>query len=170
VAVVVGLDTSQVRMAPLHLAPRRRRRRGRRPAGRAPPPPASTGGPGRSRRRRRAPAATAAAATAGVLEVDLLAELEPAELVVPAAPAASGRHCGVTVSWERGDYECSGGGGGSRFSAPLFSSLARERREERERGGEGRTGRNKSGSFALKITLLCPVFLLSLLTVVRVTV
>jgi hypothetical protein len=103
VAVVVGLDTSQIHVAPLHLAPRWRRRRGRRPAGRA--PPASTGGPGRSSQRRRAPAA---AATVGVLEVDLLAELEPVELVVPAAAAAaaSDLHCGVLVSWERGDDEC----------------------------------------------------------------
>jgi hypothetical protein len=124
VAAVVGLDVGEVHVAAVDLAARGRGRRGGAARGPAPPAAAAAGCPGRSGLRRgrllrrwsrggRASIATATAtATAagagrgGVLEVDLLAELEAVQLVVPAAAAAAatgatGLHCGGDVS-ERG--------------------------------------------------------------------
>jgi hypothetical protein len=176
VTAVVGLGAGQIHVAPLHLAPRGRRRAGG-PAGRAPPPPAG-GRPGRrgGRRWRRlaraagtaTAAAAAAAAGAGVLEVDLLAELEPVQVVVPAPAAASAAgtgslHCCPRPSCPpRGAKRTKRAAAMTRpqpqrrrcwwwfLGAPLLSSPPRGRKE-REVAKE----RNKSGRLALKITPLC---------------
>jgi hypothetical protein len=84
VPAVVLLDGAQIHAAPVHLAPRRLGcggggRRPRATGGHALPLPAA-------HRPRPAPA------PAVLLEVDLLAKLEPAHVVAPAA-AAAGRHC-----------------------------------------------------------------------------
>jgi hypothetical protein len=182
-AVVGGLDVGEVNVAAVDLAARGRgRRRGARAAGRGPAPPAAAGrGPRRSGRRRRllrrwrrGRAATAAAAAAagagGVLEVDLLAELEAVQLVVP---ATAGLHCGGDETCERawgrgygsarGRAGGAGGGGGGgvlvRASGwleldwlPLFSLLLREGgKRVREGGGEGE-GQQRDSLLPLKTT------------------
>jgi hypothetical protein len=92
VAAVVRLGAGQIHAAALHLAPRRSGRgRGRRrpgpviaPGRRALPLPATS------------PRRTGATSCRVLVEVDLLAELEPADVVAPTpapASAVAGVHC-----------------------------------------------------------------------------
>jgi len=172
VAAVVGLDVGEVNVAAVDLAARGRGHRGgARAASRGPAPPAAApaaGRPGRSGRRRRrllrrwshggragtatatatataAASASAAGAGGGVLEVDLLAELEAVKLVVPAAAtgAAAGLHCGGDETCQRTYGGARGGGVGFGLGLPLFSLLLQEGGKRGEGGGgegEGQRG------------------------------
>lgn len=128
VAAVVVLDPAQIRAAPLHLAPRRRRRRRWRRRGHAlplvlaPSAASTTRRLGRRGRRRGARAATATASAAaaccrgGVLEVDLLAELETVQLAV-LVPS--------TTTAAAAAYSAAGGGGGASSTGHLHCSRSR---------------------------------------------